>query len=78
MEIPVPDLSSGQSPNTGIIPFATVNLYAKKEDYEEIDIRNLQVFPNTVTYQELEFIPLAELPKKWNMAEVFDTPAQNL
>lgn len=78
VEIPVPDLSSSQSPNTGIIPFATVNLYAKKEDYEEIDIRNLQVFPNTITYQELEFIPLAELPKTWNMAEVFDTPAQNL
>ena len=78
VEIPVPDISSSQSPNTGIIPFATVNLYAKKEDYEEIDIRNLQVFPNTVTYQDLEFIPLAELPKMWNKAEVFDTPAQNL
>ena len=78
VEIPVPDLSSSQSPNTGVIPFATVNLYAKKEDYEEIDIRNLQVFPNTVTYQNLEFIPLSELPNAWNKAEVFDTPAQNL
>ena len=78
VEIPVPDLSSSQSPNTGVIPFATVNLYAKKEDYEEIDIRNLQVFPDTITYQNLEFIPLAELPEQWNKAEVFDTPAQNL
>ena len=78
IEIPVPDLSSSQSPSTGIIPFTTVNLYAKADDYEEIDIKNLQVFPDTVTYQNLEFIPLAELPAKWNVAEVFDTPAQNL
>ena len=76
--ITVPDLSSSQSPNTGIIPFASVNLYAKLENYEEIDIRGLQVFADTVTDQNLEMIPLAELPEKWNRAEVFDTPAQNL
>lgn len=78
VEISVPDATAGQSPNTGIIPFSTVNLYAKSEGYEEIDIQNLQVFADTVTYQNLEFIPLSELPKQWNRAEQFDTPVQNL
>lgn len=78
IEIEVPDLSASQSPNTGVIPFAIVNLYAKLEDYEEIDIQNLQIFANTVTSQNLEMIPLSELPTAWNKAEVFDTPAQNL
>lgn len=78
IEIQVPDLAASQTPNTGVIPFAVVNLYARLENYEEIDIENLQIFPNTVTVQNLEMIPLSELPAKWNLAEVFDTPAQNL
>lgn len=78
IEIAVPDLAAGQTPNTGVIPFAVVNLYARLENYEEIDIENLQIFPNTVTVQNLELIPISELPAAWNLAEVFDTPAQNL
>ena len=78
VEITVPDLSAGQSPNTGIIPFAVVDLYARLENFEEIHIERLQVFPNTITNQNLEMIPLSELPEKWNKAEIFYTPAQNL
>jgi len=78
IEIVTPDRSASQTPNTGTVPFAVVNLYARIENYEEIDIERLQVFPNAVTVQNLEFIPLSELPKNWNKAEIFDTPAQNL
>ncbi len=78
VEITVPDLSAGQSPNTGVIPFAVVDLYARLENFEEIHIERLQVFPNTITNQNLEMIPLSELPEKWNKAEIFYTPAQNL
>lgn len=78
VEISVPDLSASQSPNTGVIPFTTVNLYARLEDYEEIFAEHIQLFANTVTDQNLELIPLSELPEAWNKAEVFDTPAQNL
>ena len=76
--ISVPDISASQSPNTGIIPFAVVDLYARLEDFEEIHIEQLQIFANTVTSQNLEMIPLSELPDTWNQAEVFYTPAQNL
>ena len=78
IEIDVPDLSAGLSPNTGIIPFATVDLFARLEDYELIHIERLQVFPDTITEQNHEMIPLSEFPDSWNKAEVFDTPAQNL
>lgn len=76
--ITVPDLSASQTPNTGVVPFASVNLYARLPDYEEIEVENLQVFANTVTSQNLELIPLSELPEYWNQVEVFDTPKQNL
>ena len=78
IEIEVPDISSSESPNTGIIPFSVVNLYARLENYEAIEIENLQVFPNTTTLQNLEMIPLSELPNSWNKLEVFNTPPQNL
>ena len=78
VEIDVPDLSAGQTPNTGIIPFAVVNLYARLNNYEAIEIENLQVFANTTTLQNLEMIPLSELPNSWNKLEIFNTPAQNL
>ena len=76
--ISVPDASAGQTPNTGIIPFASVNVYARLEDYEAIEIENLQVFPGTLTVQNLEMIPLSEFPDSWNRLEIFNTPPQNL
>ena len=78
VEIVVPDQSSSQSPDTGVMPFATVDLYAKLEDYEEIHVERLQVFADTVTNQNLEMIPISEFPENWNQAEIFYTPAQNL
>lgn len=78
IEIAVPDLSAGQTPNTGVIPFSTVNLFARIENYEQINAEQLQIFPNTITMQNLEFIPLSELPESWNRSETFQTPVQNL
>ena len=76
--IPTPDISAGQQPNTGVFPYTTVNLSARLENYEEIDVDNLQVFPDTQTIQELEMIPLSEFPNAWNKVEIFDTSKQNL
>ncbi len=76
--ISVPDLAAGQTPNTGIIPFSSVNLFARIENYEEIYVEQVQVFPDTVTVQNLEFIPLSELPQQWNKGETFQITPQNL
>ena len=78
VEISVPDISAGQTPDTGVLPFTDVNLYARLENFEAIEIENLQVFPGTLTIQDLSMIPLAELPDSWNKLEIFNTPPQNL
>ena len=76
--IPVPDIEASQDPNTGVIPFTRVNLYARLSGYTQIENEDLQVFANTVTNQDLEMIPLSELPSSWSKTEVFETPSQNL
>ena len=76
--ISVPDLASSQSPDTGIVPYTNVNLYARLENYEQIEAEDLQIFADTLTYQELEMIPLSELPDQWTRAEIFKTLPQNL
>ena len=76
--ITAPDLSTGQTPDTGITPFTTVNVYARLENYEQIDSENIQIFSDTVTEQDLEMVPLAEFPERWTQSELFQTPPQNL
>lgn len=78
IEIPVPEKSESQSPDPGEKPFASVNLYAHKRGYEQVEAENLQVFADTTTNQDLEMIPLSELPNQWDQSVVYDTPPQNL
>lgn len=78
IEVPVPSIAAGQQPDTGEIPYTPVNLYARKKGFEQIENESLQVFPDTVTDQNLEMIPLSELPDSWNRTEIFVTPPQNL
>ena len=76
--IPVPDREAGLTPNTGERPYTLVHLYARARGFEQAEYENLQVFPDTVTNQNIELIPLSELPGKWNQTAIFDTPPQNL
>lgn len=78
IEIPVPDRSDSLSPDAPEKPFANVNLYAHLRGYEQIEQENLQVFAGTTTDQNLEMIPLSELPGRWDQTAVFYTPPQNL
>lgn len=78
ISIPVPDLAESLSPDPPERPYAVVNLYAHKHGYEQIEVENLQVFADTTTLQNLEMIPLAELPENWDQTAIFDTPPQNL
>ena len=78
IEVPVPDKAESQSPDPGERPFAIVNLYARRKGYEQIEVENLQVCAETTTDQNLEMIPLAELPQTWDQTMIFDTPPQNL
>lgn len=78
IEIPTPALADSQSPGSPEAPFTSVNLHARLRGYEQIEADNIQVFDDTVTLQNLEMIPLSELPQQWSKSELFDTPPQNL
>ena len=78
IEIPVPDLSESQTPNPPERPYTVVNLYAHLRGYETVEAENLQVFADTVSNQDLQMIPLSELPDSWDKIEIFTTPPQNL
>ena len=76
--ISVPPLAESQSPDPTERPYAVVNLYAHLTGYEQTEAENLQVFAGTTTVQNLEMIPLSELPDAWDQTVVFNTPPQNL
>lgn len=78
VELSVPDKSSSLSPNPSERPYTLVNIHARAENFEQIQANNVQVFADTITTQNLEMIPLSELPEQWTKTEYFDTPSQNL
>ena len=78
IEIPVPDKNESQQPEPGEKPFTNVNLYARLAGFEQVDAEDLQVFADTITVQELEMIPLSELPNQFNESVQYRTPPQNL
>lgn len=78
IEVPVPDKAESLQPDPPERPFAALNLYAQLRGYEQVEAENLQVFADTTTFQNLEMIPLAELPNAWDQTVIYDTPPQNL
>lgn len=78
VEIPVPDKSESQAPESAEPPFTAVNLYARLQGYEQVESTNMQVFAGTTTWQNLEMIPLSEFPDQWDQNVIFNTPPQNL
>ena len=77
--IPTPDAEESERPEQGgQKPFTDVTIYAFKTDFEQIAARNVQIFPGITTVQDLEMIPLSELPDRWDENVLFNTPPQNL
>ena len=76
--VEVPDRSESQTPNPPERPYGIVNLYARAEGYELIRVEDVQIFADTVTDQNLIFIPLAEFPESYNEEEIFITTPQAL
>lgn len=74
----VPNKIDSLSPGLDPRPYININLHARREDFEQIEAENIQVFAETITIQNLEMIPLSELPQQWTRTEYFNTPPQNL
>lgn len=79
ISVPTPEASESQAPEeNGARPFTGVTVYAFKNDFEQIVARNVQIFPGVTTVQDLEMIPLSELPDRWDENVLYSTPPQNL
>ncbi len=77
VEVPVPERSESQAPGVQS-PFTLVTIHARLKGYAQVQARNVQLFAGTTTLQNLEMIPLSELPDAWDQMEDFETPPQNL
>lgn len=78
LPLDAPAAATGQRPDSGQRPYRWVNLYARLENYELLEVLQLQIFDQTVTDQPLQLIPLAELPGSWNQAQSVLTQPQQL
>ena len=76
--IPAPEISYSLEPDPGQQPFTQVDLFARAEGFEQIEAMDIQIFPDRVTDLNLEFIPISELPSRWDQTVVYNTPVQSL
>ena len=76
--IPTPDRGESEAPEENGRPFTSITLYAWKSGFEQISANDVQIFPGVTTVQNLEMVPLSELPNRWDENVVYNTPPQNL
>lgn len=76
--IPAPDRKDSEAPEKGGRPFTDLILYAWKSGFEQVKASNVQVFAGVTTIQDLEMVPLSELPDQWDQRVLLNTPPQNL
>ena len=72
-----PDPAESLQPSQGI-PYTVVDVTVEFPDYERVLIEGVQIFPGIVTRQDVELLPLQDLPAVYNMTEIIDIPAQSL
>ncbi len=78
ISIPVPEPAQSQEPDQGAAPFTAVNIYAHIAGFELVEAEHVQIFPGVLTVQDLEMVPLSELPNQYDRTILYDTPSQNL
>ena len=78
IEIPVPNFSESQEPGAEQKLYAVVNLTAYRDGYGPFESKNIQVFADTLTFQDLKMIPLSQLPLGETDSAYVVTPPQNL
>ena len=76
--IPTPDRIESEAPDPGERPYTSIRIHAAKSGYEQVNASNVQVFSGVTTIQNLEMVPLSELPESWNQSIELNTPSQNL
>lgn len=78
IEIPVPNRSESQEPGAEQKPYALVNLTAYRDGFGPFESKDIQIFAQTITFQDLKMIPLSQLPLGQEDSMDVVTPPQNL
>ena len=78
IEIPVPNLQESQEPGAEEKPFTQVNLSAYRNGFGPFEAKNIQIFADTITFQDLKMVPLSQLPVGEEDSMDVVTPPQNL
>ena len=76
--IPAPNRAESERSELNGQPFTDLILYAWKSGFEQVKASNVQVFAGVTTVQDLEMVPLSELPDQWDEQLLLNTPPQNL
>ena len=77
IEIQTPDTSAGLSPG-GVTPFALVDLWIDAAGFELMRVNDVQVFPGSITVQNVDLIPLVEHGSPATRTEAVQVTPQNL
>ena len=72
-----PALSLSQTPGNGI-PFSIVDLKITHPEFYGVLVREVQVFPDTETIQNVELIPIEETNSRFDVTETVNITPQNL
>lgn len=75
--IEAPERSESLQPGA-VAPYTDLSVMVEYPGYERVLIEGLQIFAGTVTEQDVELLPLEELPQAYNMTELIEIPSQEL
>lgn len=78
IQIPVPDWSESREPGADECPYAQVNMFAYLGGFGPFESKNIQVFADTTTFQNIMLVPLSQLPRGTEDSLNVVTPPQDL
>ena len=76
LEIDAPDISLGQTPDDQVTPWIPLRVLIEHPGYEEVSLSGVQLFPNTLTVQNVQMIPDQYLELGENDLVEFNTTPQ--
>ncbi|MEA4965719.1 MAG: hypothetical protein VB055_07850 [Oscillospiraceae bacterium] len=75
--INAPPVAETQAPGRAV-GFSLVNIVVDLPDYEQVIVENVQVFPDTITLQDVQMLPREALPTQRGQPQVYIVTPQNL
>lgn len=78
IEIDTPDMELSLDQNNTVKPFTSVNIKVEKEGFIIFVIKNVQVFANRLSEQNIEMIPLPEKSEYDEFSNTYTVTPQNL